>query len=45
MANYSRELRMEADIRRKKKIEKAIEFAKRIKKVQEEAGVTLRKAQ
>jgi len=31
--NYSRKLRMEADIRRKKKIEKAIEFAKRIKKV------------
>ena len=45
MANYSRELRMEADIRRKKKIEKVIEFAKRMKKVQKEAGVVLRKAQ
>jgi len=33
MANYSRELRMEADIRKKKKRKKAIEFAKRIKKV------------
>ena len=36
---------MGADIRRKDKVEKAIKFAKRIKKVQEEAGVALRKAQ
>jgi len=32
MANYSRELRMGADIREKEKIEKTIEFAERIKK-------------
>ena len=45
MANYSRELRMGADIRRKGKVEKAIEFVERMRKVQEEAGVVLRKAQ
>ena len=44
MANYGRELRMEIDIRRKGKIEKATEFAKRIKKMQEEAGVALKRA-
>jgi len=33
MVNYGRELRMGAEIRRKKKIEKAMEFAKRMKKV------------
>ena len=42
--NYSRELRMEADIRRKEKIEKATEFVERMRKVQEEARVALRKA-
>ena len=45
MANYGRELRMGIDIRRKGKIEKATEFAKRIKKMQEEAGVALKRAQ
>ena len=45
MANYGRELRMEADIRRKGKVEKAMKFAERIKKVQEKAGMALRKAQ
>ena len=40
IANYGRELRMEADIRRK---EKAMRFAERIKKVQEKAGIALRK--
>ena len=45
MANYSRELRMGADIRRKEKVEKAIEFVERMRKVQKEAGVVLRKAQ
>ena len=43
MANYGRELRMGIDIRRKGKIEKATEFAKRIKKMQEEAGVVLKR--
>jgi len=45
MANYSRELRMGIDLRRKEKIEKATEFAERMRKVQEEAGVALEKAQ
>ena len=44
MVNYSRELRMEADIRRKGKVEKVTEFAERMNKVQEEAEVALRKA-
>jgi len=45
IANYWRELRIGADIRRKEKVEKAIEFAKRIKKVHEEMGAALRKVQ
>ena len=45
MANYGRESRIGIDIRRKEKIEKATEFVKRIKKVQEEAGVVLKRAQ
>jgi len=45
IANYGRELRMEMDIRRKEKVEKAIEFVKRMRKVQEKAGAALRKAQ
>jgi len=36
---------MGADIRKKGKVEKATEFAERMKKVQEEAGAALRKAQ
>jgi len=43
--NYSRELRMVVNIRRKGKVEKATEFVKRIKKVQEEEEAALRKAQ
>jgi len=45
MANYGRELRMGSDIRKKEKVEKATEFVERMKQVQEEVGVTLRKAQ
>ena len=45
MANYSRELRMGIDLRRKRKVEKVIEFAERIRKVQEEARVVLKKVQ
>jgi len=45
MANYGRELRMEIDIRRKGKMEKVMEFAERIKKIQEDAGAALRRAQ
>jgi len=45
MANYGRELQMGTDIRRKGKVKKATEFVKRMRRVQEEAGATLRKAQ
>jgi len=45
MANYGRELRMGGDIRRKGKVEKAMEFVERMKKVHEEAGAALKKAQ
>ena len=45
LANYRRELRIEADIRKKGKVEKTTEFVERIKKVQEEAGAALKKAQ
>ena len=45
MANYGRELRMGTDIRKKGKVEKVIEFAKIMRKVQEEMGTVLRKAQ
>ena len=44
MANYGRELRMRADIRRKGKVEKVTEFAEQIKKVQEKAGAALKRA-
>jgi len=43
--NYGRELRMEVDIRKKEKVEKATKFVERMKKVQEETGVALRKIQ
>jgi len=33
IANYKRELRIEVDIRRKEKMEKIIEFVKRIKRI------------
>ena len=45
MANYGRELRMEADIRKKGKVEKVMEFAERMKKVQDKAETALRKVQ
>ena len=45
IANYRRELRMKANIRRKEKVEKATEFSERMKKVQEEEVVALKKAQ
>ena len=43
--NYRRELRMGVDIRKKEKVEKVIEFAERMKRVQEEAGAALKKVQ
>jgi len=33
MANYKRELRMRTDIRRKEKVEKAMKFAERMRKI------------
>ena len=45
MANYRRKLRMGGNIRKKGKIKKATEFVERIKKVYEEAGAVLKKAQ
>jgi len=43
MANYSRELRIGGDIRKEGKVEKAMEFIEKMKKVQEEAEVVLKK--
>ena len=43
MANYGRELRIGTDIRRKGKVEKVMEFVKRMKKIYEEAGTSLKK--
>ena len=45
MANYGRELRIGTDIKKKGKVEKATEFAERMKKVQEEASLVLKNAQ
>jgi len=45
MANYEREMRMGGNIRKKGKVEKAMEFVKRMKKIHEEAGAVLKKAQ
>ena len=43
--NYGRELRMGMDIRRKGKVEKVTEFVERMRKVQKDTGVALRKTQ
>ena len=45
MANYGRELRMGEDIRKRGKVESAMEFAERMKKVHEEAEVVLKRTQ
>ena len=45
MSNYGREMRMGVDLRRKEKMEKATEFAERMRKVQKEAGAALVGAQ
>ena len=44
IANYGRELRISVDLRRKEKIEKATEFAERMRKMQEKVGIVLIKA-
>ena len=45
IANYGRELRIGADIRRKGKVEKVTDFTERIKKIQEKVGAALKKVQ
>ena len=45
MVNYGRELRMGVDIKRKEKVKKTTEFAERMKKIQKETKVVLRKVQ
>jgi len=46
MVNYNRELRIEADIKRKEKVKKKVtEFAERIRKVQKKTEAILRKVQ
>ena len=45
MVNYRREMRMGVDLRRKGKMEKATELAERMRKVQEETGAVLMRAQ
>jgi len=42
--NYGRELRIGVDLRRKRKIEKAMEFVEKMRKIQEKAEVVLIKA-
>ena len=43
MANYGKEIRIGGNIRKKEKVESAMEFVKRMKKVHEEAEAALRK--
>jgi len=45
IANYGRELRMGANIRRKGKVEKVTDFTERIKKIQEKVEAALKKVQ
>jgi len=45
MANYRKGLRMGRDIRRRGKVERAMEFVERMKKVHEKAGAALKKMQ
>jgi len=45
IANYGRELRIGGDIRRKGKVEKAMEFVEKLKRVQEEVVAALKKTQ
>ena len=45
MANYGKEMRMGGDIRKKGKVESAMEFVERMKKVHEEAEAALRRTQ
>jgi len=44
MANYSRELRIGIDIRKKEKVKSVAKFVERMRKVQKKAEIVLRKA-
>ena len=44
MTNYSKELRIGVDLRRKGKMEKVTEFVERMKKVQKEVEAVLMRA-
>ena len=44
IVNYGKELRIGVDIKKKEKVKKVTEFAERIRKIQEKAGVVSRKA-
>ena len=44
IANYGRELRIRVDLRKKEKIEKAMEFVEKMRKVQKEAEIALTRA-
>jgi len=44
MVNYRRELRIGADIRRRKKVENAMEFTERMKRVQKDTKVVLKRS-
>ena len=45
IANYGRKLRMGGDIRKREKVESAMKFVERIKKVHEEVEAALKKVQ
>jgi len=45
ITNYSKELRIGGDIRKRGKVEKATKFVERIKMIHEEVGAALKKAQ
>ena len=45
MANYSREIRMGGNIRKRGKVEKAVKFVERMKRIHEEVGAALKKSQ
>ena len=45
MANYSREIRMGGNIRKRGKVEKAVKFVERMKRIHEEVRAALKKSQ
>ena len=45
IANYERKLKIGADIRKKERVERAIEFVERIKRIQKKVEIVLKKIQ